>query len=1290
MRRHIVRIFAILSCLLAEVGLLANELYPLKRIEVEDGLSQNMVYGICQDKRDFMWFGTQGGLNRYDGNTFKIFGSKDGLENDKILCSKLAPDGKIWVGTVSGLYFYDPESERFSSADVEGKIRDICFSPRGDVCVIVDGTSIVKINSKFEKSEFVSYPEEKGIEFRSLCFDGNGLLWAAGYSVGLIAIKENGETSTFHYSKTGSDLFTKVIEYDGERLLVGTIDLGLLDFNIRSHRFSTHEGLSQNTVDFVHDILPDSKGRLWLGAENGLFVCSGAKITHLKHIPDDPYSLSDNAIFSLFEDCDGGIWIGTYFGGINYYSEYTAQFRKYFPCSRFNGLKGKNISQFLENEDGSIWIGTEDAGLHRFYPLTNSFESGFVSAHNIHALTHINGKLWIGTYGEGLFIIDKHREKSSHYLLSKYGYPPLSDNIYCILETIDGVIFLGTDIGVFEIDRQLRSIRSVATDLIHGTINDIRQDIFGNIWVSTSGSGLFKRNFSSGTWEKIVDAPEYVTCILEDSKHDMWFGSEQNGAFHYDHNTGLITNVFTIEDGIPDKTIYMLLEDGDGNIWGSTNHGIFRSSTYGTKAVVFNHKSGLVCDQHNFRSGIKTKDGKFYFGGVKGFVGFAPEEIHLPNHGSKIVFNRIFLYNTSEDSSPLEQSIINSRQITLNSKQSSFSIRFSDLSYSLSGINGYQYRLKGLNENWTDLGKGQVISFSELAHGKYILQVRSDDDVLSPDTFGNSIKITILPPWYKSWWAWLTYATIALLLGCGITYFIIVENKRKSREAIEKINRQKEKELYDSKISFFTNITHEIRTPLTLITTPLEEIIENSGKDSPNYEDLCIVNRNAQKLLNLVNELLDFRKVESGLLTPAFSHQDIVVLSQETIQDFKHNIDKKKLSIATVFPDKLEADVDQKIFIKILSNILNNALKHAKSLISVNIALLEDKFSLSIINDGDRIPPSEAEHIFDPFVKLDDYTPGSGIGLPFARDLAHSHHGTLYLDTSIEQTCFTLELPLVQQNAVCSEIEESQPIAPAESGRQRILIAEDNDDLRLFLTRKIGSTYSVLSAKDGMEAAAILAKEMLDLVITDLMMPGMDGNTLCNSIKNNIATCHIPVIVITAKSDMNTRIACLRNGADDFISKPFQISYLMVRIENLLAARQNLRKAFGKNPDLGPSSISTSRKDEEFLQKIESIIEQRMEDPMFDVDVIAEKVNMSRATFYRKMKGLTDVSPNDFIRLCRLKKAAQILASGDSYVNEAAFSVGFSSASYFSRCFSKQFGVSPKEYAAIHSQQKSS
>lgn len=1306
--KRIRRLLVILALALQTSYIFAGEQYLFRSLEVEDGLSQNTVYCILQDSREFMWFGTQDGLNRYDGSSFKVFKSSTypDFANDGVICLAEGRDDNLWVGTISGLFLYSQESEVFSKVplfgtkgeEINGLVRSMVFDANDNLFIAASGNRLIRFTPDGKQNAIDLGVDDAEMQIRSLCADQDGNIWAATYGPGLIRVNgETGEVRIFPtpwHTEGPGDLLTKVTVLDSKTLLLGTISMGVLAFNLKSHVFETFNGLDGVTARFVHNILVDRNGCIWVGAENGLHIYDNGRVTNLEHIPNDPYSLSDNAIYALTQDLDGGVWIGSYFGGVNYYSRYSSQFDKFYPEPGQNDLKGKNISEFCEDGNGLIWMGTEDAGLYKFNPEDRSFQSASIPAGNIHALAMLDGRLWVGTYGDGLFILDTRTGGYDHFNLSPIDVSPRNNSIYAICRDDAGRTWLGTENGLYkETDG---SFTKQVPELITSQINDIACDFAGNVWISTLSQGVFRLDAESEEWSQPDIGCAYVTCIMEDRVHNLWFGTKGNGIIYYNHLKQNFENIFSTSNGLPDDMVYKLLEEDSGAVWGSTNHGLFRISEARDKVVCFNHSSGLVCDQFNFNSGERTSDGRFYFGGVKGFIRFDPSEFEWPAVRSKIVFTRFLIFNkeagVGEKDSPLEKSITRTTHITLNPDQSVFSIDFADLNYASSDKKGYQYKLVGHHQNWINIDNNNLITFSNLPAGNFRLDVRANPLNASEEEPVSSLFITILPPWYKTPWAFVLYALLAIAAVIGAILFAIWKYDREKDAIITELERQKEKELYDAKIGFFTHITHEIRTPLTLITVPIEEIMKQTEKSSPAYEGLSIIQRNSNRLLTLVNQLLDFKKAGVNDVQLNFIHFDIIPLIKETSGRFNHLAQSRGITITENLPDTLFADADHEIVTKILSNILNNACKHAASVIRISASSGDDRFRIEVSNDGDRIPADQAERIFDPFVKLDDETPGSGIGLPFSRSLAKTHNGSIFVDLAKKETTFVIDFPKTQKSTFIlpgadiveepqTGIEESaEEQADSVSGK-RVLIVDDNDDFLALLKHSLASEYDVVTASGGKEAMDILSRESIDLVVTDLMMPGVDGKALCSHIKDNFSTSHIPVILLTARSDIQTRMECLKLGVDEYVTKPFSADYLKVRMANLLSSRETLRNAFQHSPEVGLEALAPSKADSVFLEKVNSIINEKMENPNLDVEELAAAMNMSRATLYRKMKSVTDMSPNDFIRLCRLKKAALLLSANEYQVNEIAYIVGFSSVSYFSKCFSKQFGVSPKDFA---------
>ena len=765
--------------------------YTLRSLQVEDGLSQNMVYCVIQDRDDYIWIGTQDGLNRYDGNSFKVYKKTDGsgLFNDGVCSLNEDHDGNIWVGTIAGLHIFNPSNETFrfvplrdiSGNPIDGLVRDIEFGPEGEAYVAIADTCLIRIGRDFTSRQISLGEKGRGINIRDLQTDSAGNLWIASYAGGLLELqgKDLDKIKQYPFKGKSGQMFTKVKPLDNETLLVGSVDYGVLKFHLRNKSFTNVDGMGAGDVNFVHDILVASDGRVWVGAENGVHISDPSGITRLVHTADISNPISDNAVFCLTEDIDGGVWIGTYFGGVNYYSPYSSLFQRFVPVPGENRLRGKNISEFCLAGDGSIWIGTEDAGLHRFYPDEGRFESGFLPAGNIHALKIIDNKLWVGSYGQGLFVLSQNGRNYRKYSLDSEGGGPGGNSAYSIFKDLSGTIWIGTERGLFQYNASADRFYRVAEDLIYSHVNDILQDFSGRLWFATMGQGVFRLDPETGIWLSLGDMDPYISCMLEDSAHDIWLGTEDSGIIYYNHKTGESERRWTEEDGLPNNMIYMLLEDNSGGIWGSTNHGLFHLTPNRDRVIRFDHRSGLTGDQFNFKSGMKAPDGTLYFGGVKGFVSFRPESFNYPPRPSKIVFSRFNIYNSEVKRWPKDA-------IVLRPDQKMFSIGFADLDYSSFGIKTYQYRLLGQDKDWINIEQSHLISFSNLPSGRYRLEVRANPLNAAPGDPVKGLDIRIMPPWYRRAPAIIGEVIIILFLLYLLGRFVASKIRKLNQEAVER------------------------------------------------------------------------------------------------------------------------------------------------------------------------------------------------------------------------------------------------------------------------------------------------------------------------------------------------------------------------------------------------------------------------------------------------------------------------------------------------------------------------
>lgn len=1323
MRSNIMVFLYCLNCflLISSPSFAKNPDYYFRNMAVEDGLSQNMVYSIMQDKTGFIWLGTLDGLCRYDGTKFKIFkkekDNEHSLGSNKILSLLQNSNEEIWIGTTNGIYIYDPMYENFSRFDmkttdgekVEGAVRDLKRDGKGNIWIGVQDKGMYCLSNEKELKIY----RLKNTNVRKFDFDVHGNVWVATYGRGLLKINPvSAQVKEFlideKRNKVSENDINTILSFNSGYLLAGTVNKGVQRFDLHTEKFTPFlEKGQDNSPLFVRCMIKTDNQELWIGTEEGVFIYDFRTndFVNLKHSHNNPYSLSDNAIHSLYQDREGGIWVGTFFGGVSYFNHSFAQFEKYYPVIGRNSISGKSISEFCEDNKKNIWIGTEDAGLNKFNPTTGEFTKSPIASGNIHSLLCDENRLWVGTFSDGLHVMNLQTQEVHSYKNGVSDYSIKDDNIYSIYKDSSGRIWIGSLTGLQYYSEKTDNFRRVQEEIIKNQVNDILEDYRGTLWFATIGNGVFSYDRFSEVWQHYLSATDIpdedtgksIICLLQDKKNRLWIGTEGAGIGIFNRETNSFSTVITSNTGLPNDVIYRLIEDSKGYIWGSTNKGIFRLDPESMDVIIYTHSSGLLGDQFNYKSGFKDHNGKIYFGGVKGFVAFNPDDLGINEYIPPVVLTSFQIQNKevslNEEESPLKKSITQSNSINISYNASVFSIGFAALSYVYPNGNMYAYKLEGRDKDWIYVNQAHQVNYTDLSPGSYTFIVKGANSDGIWNEAGASLSINILPPWYETLWAYLLYLAITGAILYYSIHIFVRKAKRRNARVLKELENTKEKELYTAKIEFFTHITHEIRTPLSLIKIPLEDVIQDIDRQSPYLENLTIIQRNVNRLLKLVNELMDFRKTESRVLKLNFAKTDIISIINETISRFRPSFESKKITFNTVYSIKsLYADVDREVLTKILSNLFSNALKHSHEVIELDFRYDEKNFEIKIENDGDIIPDEYVEKIFEPLFKLNKNIQGTGLGLAFVKSMVELHKGTIFCDNSkIGRTIFVMTLPIQQEQSINIHDEEDQfektessKIALLESQKPSatptILTVEDNEEFQQLLYKQLIKKYHVLQCKNGMEAIDILDKENVDIIICDIMMPVMDGLEFCRTMKENIKYSHIPVILLTARTNLESKIEGINCGADEYIEKPYSTDYLLARIENLLESRRKMQEMFRNSPELAYQSITHSKADEDFLQKLITIIHNNLDEPDLNIDKLAVETAVSRSTLYRKVKNVSELSPNDFIMLIRLKKAAELLKEKQYQISEIAYMVGFCSPNYFSKCFFKQFGVSPKDF----------
>ena len=915
----------------------------------------------------------------------------------------------------------------------------------------------------------------------------------------------------------------------------------------------------------------------------------------------------------------------------------------------------------------------------------------------------MGNNLWIGTFDRGIDLMDiETKNVIKHYSVGD-GHGLSNNFVYTLYQNKLKQIFVITAAGI-QIYNSEKDKFITHKGFPEGVFyTSFMEDKQGNLWAGTYWDGLISYNprtnnrivFKQNKNNSKSISNNGINGIFQDYKNNIWIATE-NGLNVYDSKRNEFKN-YTIKDGFPSNVFYSIIEGEKNILWISTSKGLVEFDHQSKKIKVYTEDNGLLNNQFNYNSAYKDKSGTIYFGSTSGMVAFNPKKFINNTFRPSIFITGIEIISKeaseSANISALNNSITNHNEIILQSDENSFNLDFTSLSYTAPEMVQYWYKLDGSTNDWISLGKRHKVYFTSLSSGKYVFKVKALN-VNGIWSKSSPLQISILPPFWKSNIAHVFYFCVIIVLSFLSFRYYHNRIKTKNLYVINELNNKKEKELYNAKIEFFTNISHEIRTPLSLIKSPLEKLLNKVDSNSEIRENLTIMDKNVNRLLNLVSQLLDFRNTELENVSLTFVKTNISNLMRETYIQFSQIIVSKNIDFELKMEtDDLIACVDVEVLTKILSNLFNNAIKYSQSHIILSLSKKEGYFKVTIKNDGKLIPSHLRNKIFEPFFRAPETEnqSGTGIGLALAYSLVKLHKGKLKLDTSdAAMNSFVLKLPIHQEkefdffNSKKSDLKEDTEVyinnLQIENNKPTVLLIEDNEDLLDFIAKDLMDNYTVIKSSNAIQALEIVDNESIQLVISDVMMPEMDGCTFCEKIKTNINTSHIPIILLTAKTSIGARIEGLEAGADAYIDKPFSMEYLKVQVSNLLENRKNIIEHYSSSPLAHIRTMAHTSLDEKFIKKVDEIIISNISDSKLSVDTLAENMNMSRSTLYRKINSISNLSPNDLINISRLKKAAELLKTGDYKIYEIAELVGFNSQVSFGRSFQRQFKMTPSEY----------
>ena len=1334
----------LLFVLLLSSWMVVAQSYQFKHLEVSDGLSNNSVNTICKDRDGFMWFGTTTGLNRYDGYTFKIYQHAENdpgsLPDNYITDIVEMPDGRFWVNTGRGYVLFDKEQDCFIT-DVTGFMKNLesggvpeqVFVDReGNTCLSVAGEGCYRYKEG-GKRLFFSYVEhslpEHGVTQIAECSDGLLLIYNTGLLVCLdratLAIKWQSDEIKKYIPAGKTIEFSLFVDRDNCIWAYSLMGIWAYDCGTKSWRTDLTAIWSSRPDVIIHAVAQDIEGRIWVGKDyDGIDVLEKetGKVTSLVAHDDNGRSLPHNTIYDLYADRDGIMWVGTYKKGVSYYSE---------SIFKFNMYEWGDITCIEQADENRLWLGTNDHGILLWNRSTGKAEPFWRDAEGqlpnpvVSMLKSKDGKLWVGTFNGGLYCMNGSQIRSYK---EGVGNALASNNVWALVEDDKGRIWiasLGGGLQCLEpVSGTFETYTSSNSALLENNVTSLCWVDNNTLFFGTANQGVGMMDMRTREIKKIQGqsgnvklSNDAVNHVYKDSRGLVWIATRE-GLNVYDTRRHVFLDLSPVAEA-KGNFIAAITEDQERNMWVSTSRKVIRvtvasdgKGSYLFDSRAYNSEDGLQNCDFNQRS-IKTlHNGIIAIGGLYGVNVFAPDHIRYNKMLPNVMFTGLSLFDEAVKVGQsyggrvlIEKELNDVENVEFDYKQNIFSVSFASDNYNLPEKTQYMYKLEGFNNDWLPLPLGvHNVTFTNLAPGKYVLRVKAINSDGYVGIKEATLGIVVNPPFWMSWWAYLLYA-VGLVIVLFLARYRMLKREREKFH-LQQIENEvaKNEEINNMKFRFFTNVSHELRTPLTLIISPLEGMLKETT-DELQSTRLQLMYRNAQRLLHLVNQLLDFRKGEMSTHQLSLSEGDIISYVHSVCNSFLLMADKKHIQFSffsgiDTFSMAFDADKVGKIVMNLLSNAFKFTPEGGRVTVMIeHVAGTPDILEIKIADTGIGISDVDKEHIFERFYQAGhkgvEETTGNGIGLSLVRDFVTLHEGEVKVFDNIGMgSVFVIQFPvkhvetqvqLPEETGMPAGDEEDKEMkeeAREETERKNfplLLIVDDNEDFRIFMRYSLELQYRVKLAVNGKEAWEMMQEELPDLVISDVMMPQMDGNELCRLIKQDKRTAHIPVILLTARQNTEAKLEGLQTGADDYVTKPFNMTILVLRIRKLIELSRYHRVTQGMI-DPAPSEIVITSLDEKLIEKAIKYVEDNMSRTELSVEELSRELGMSRVHLYKKLLQITGKTPIEFIRVIRLKRAAQLLRESQLHVSEVAFEVGFNNPKYFSRYFKDEFGVLPSVY----------
>jgi len=1295
-----------------------------RQLSVKEGLSQNSAISISQDSIGFLWIATQDGLNKYDGRKFtiypynflditkpnysnlgKVYTDRKGdvwiipsnnllykfdrdadlfkpissLKNTNIIFQDT--NLNFWVGTYDHqLYILDHDTYEpkliLSAKEIQGEIYHISQNTSGSL-LITTNKKIIELDLKLLQKTYL-YPKTKYGEvidenFSSLVADASGRQWISTYGNGLFFRDEN------------ENIFHRISELSFLDPLPN--DLNILSLHI------------------------DKKERLWIATYgSGLYMVNlkNFKITHLSTEKHNPRALHYNDILSIYEDYTGTLWFGSDGAGLSYYDEYLEKFNSITNSQTPENINIDVIRAITVSKNGDVWLGTSGKGLTQYEPASNSWRTfntestrkQAISSDRIMSLLIDNEEdLWIGTQGGGLNILN---QKGNIENYSTTSTTKLSANtLWCIFKDNDDKYWLGSrEHGLIQFDKKRGEIKKYTTNnsLPSNNIRVITQGNSNQLWLGTEEDGIVlfdikKQLFTSYKLQASTNSlsNNKIKSLYYDPKGILWVGTNGGGLNAFDIENNFFYN-YTTEDGLVNNVIYAIQPDKKDNLWLSSNRGITKFTPAdklenSPSITNYDNFDGLATE---FNTGAYFSDpsGQLYFGGLDGFYWFQPDEIK----GNMILpKTTITGFGVLDEPQTLQQGI------TLGHTQNTITFTFSSLQYSIPEKNKYQYKLLNFDQDWVYAGNINFARYPQIAPGDYEFQVKSSnyDGVWNeiPETF----KFSIASPWYFTDLAKMVYVLLILSTIFGVYSYLKWRWRMQLDLKIKEEEAERFKKLNDFKSKLYTDISHEFRTPLTLISGPIDAKLSEGNITDSDFANFSMIKRNTKRLLSLVDQLLDLAKLDKGRLKLNIFQGELSLFLHTIASSFDYSADLKKIKYTIKIEPILNSWYDEDIIEKIVTNLLSNAFKYCPKLGFCEFIVTrdKDKVLISVKNTTENLTELHIDNLFTRFYQKDEFAEGAGVGLSLVKELVQLYHGEIAVKLEQENSInFLITLPVNQASfdketyaKISNQISnQSNFTTDVVIETQKdielpiLLVVEDHAEVRRFIILALKHKYQVFEAENGKQGIKKAIEIVPDIIISDIRMPICSGIELCNTLKNDERTSHIPIILLTAGMGEENELKGLKAGADDFITKPFKLRILEKRIANLIDIRKALRKRYSQELILKAKDIAITPTDELFLNKVQQILDTHLSNPEFNAVFFSKEVAMSRMQLHRKLLAYTGLTTTSFIRSQRLKQALHILKSSDASINEVAYAVGFNTPSYFIKCFKEVYKKTPAEY----------